>query len=80
MQAARAWSNWEGETSRLIPQKKNMLSQSSDKFALAFASIENHYFMNKGFIKEGQLIRDAKKLVTIQRAIPTYRKNREYFR
>jgi proline iminopeptidase len=28
-------------------------------YAIAFARIENHYFVNKGWFDEGQLIRDA---------------------
>jgi proline iminopeptidase len=34
-------------------------------FALAFARIENHYFVHGGWMEEGQLIRDAGKLRTI---------------
>ena len=36
-------------------------------FALAFARIENHYFVHGGWLEENQLIRDAHKL----RGIPT---------
>jgi alpha/beta hydrolase fold. len=32
---------------------------------LAFARIENHYFVNKGFMQEGQLLRNANKLHAI---------------
>lgn len=48
-QAAQAWSIWEGRTSKLIPD--NMLIQhfENPEFALAFARIECHYFINKGF-------------------------------
>jgi proline iminopeptidase len=31
-------------------------------YALAFARIENHYFMHGGFLEEGQLLRDASRL------------------
>ena len=65
IEAARAWSNWEGETMCLIPEGEYKIDKSRDNFALAFASIENHYFTNKGFVKEGQLIRNAKKLSNI---------------
>eukprot|EP00588_Corethron_pennatum_P029703 CAMPEP_0194313840 /NCGR_PEP_ID=MMETSP0171-20130528/10685_1 /TAXON_ID=218684 /ORGANISM="Corethron pennatum, Strain L29A3" /LENGTH=417 /DNA_ID=CAMNT_0039068969 /DNA_START=33 /DNA_END=1286 /DNA_ORIENTATION=+ len=44
--AAKAWSVWEGSTSRLIPPpRENILSKwAGDDFSLAFARIENHYF------------------------------------
>lgn len=51
LQAALAWSIWEGSTSRLIPNFANP-RHINEKFALAFARIENHYFVNKGFFEE----------------------------
>jgi proline iminopeptidase len=36
-----------------------------DEYALAFARIENHYFVNDGFVEEGQLLRDAHRLADI---------------
>ena len=36
-----------------------------DAFALAFARIENHYFVNAGWLEEGQLLRDARRLQAI---------------
>ena len=44
--AARAWSIWEGTTSKLFPDMDYIARFSGDKFALAFARIENHYFFN----------------------------------
>jgi proline iminopeptidase len=35
------------------------------RYALAFARIENHYFINRGFFDDGQLIRDAGVLADI---------------
>jgi proline iminopeptidase len=44
-------------------------SFSDPRFALAFALIENHYFVNKGFLKhEDQLIKSG---IDIIRNIPT---------
>ncbi len=63
--AAKAWSVWEGETVRLMPDKKLSELHGSDDFALAMARIENHYFVNKAFLKDAQLLRDAKKLKDI---------------
>lgn len=48
LEAARAWSIWEGSTSRLIPGD-GALRFGRPEFAEAFARIECHYFMNGGF-------------------------------
>ncbi len=47
IEAARAWSVWEASTSRLIPDPKMMEEHDEDEFALAFARIECHFFVNK---------------------------------
>jgi proline iminopeptidase len=60
--AAKAWSLWEGETITLLPDPSTSAPFSEDEFALAFARIENHYFVHGGWIEEGQLIRDAGRL------------------
>lgn len=49
MNAARAWSIWEGSTSMLKPNHDLIQRFSGDEFALAFARIECHYFMNRAF-------------------------------
>ena len=63
--AAKAWSVWEGETIRLMPDATLSATHEADDFALAFARIENHYFVHGGWLEEGQLIRDAGKLAGI---------------
>lgn len=61
--AARAWSVWEASASYLRPNEDNVKSWSADKFALAIARIECHYFVNRGFFfTEDQLIRNAERL------------------
>ena len=65
LEAARAWSIWEGSTIKLLPSKQNSTSYGQDQFALAFARIENHYFTHGGWMDDGQLIRDAHKLKNI---------------
>ncbi|QFU17474.1 prolyl aminopeptidase [Microvirga thermotolerans] len=65
MQAARAWSIWEGETITLLPNKDYSDQFGDDHYALAFARIENHYFVNAGFFEEGQLLRNAHRLKDI---------------
>jgi proline iminopeptidase len=65
VQAARAWSRWEHETITLLPNPDYQAQAEDDDYALAFARIENHYFVNAGFFEEGQLIRDAYRLRNI---------------
>ena len=62
IEAAKAWSLWEGETITLLPNEAMTEQHGDDEFALAFARIENHYFVNKGFMAEGQLIDNADRL------------------
>lgn len=61
--AAQAWSIWEASTSFLLQDQDFINSHNDAHFALSFARIENHYFVNGGFFEvEGQLLRDAHKL------------------
>jgi proline iminopeptidase len=62
-EAARAWSVWEGSTSRLIPDPDLIARNGEDEFAIAFARIECHYFVNKGFFEhEDQLLRGVDRI------------------
>ncbi|NQU26727.1 MAG: prolyl aminopeptidase [Candidatus Marinimicrobia bacterium] len=55
--AARAWSIWEGSTSKLHPNKLLLDRFGKSQFAEAFARIECHYFTNGGFLEsEDQLL------------------------
>ena len=64
--AARAWSVWEGATSFLNADPDFVSGHEDAAFALAFARIENHYFVNGGFFEvEDQLLRDAYKITDI---------------
>ena len=65
IEAAKAWSLWEGETITLLPQPETSDRFGEDEFALAFARIENHFFTHAGWLEEGQLLRDADKLAGI---------------
>src|SRR5437762_12302902 len=51
LEAARAWSTWEGSTSKLFFDPAMIEKFSDPEFALAFARIECHYFMNNAFFK-----------------------------
>jgi len=61
---AKAWSVWEMTTSRLYVDPKHIArATENDMWAIAFARIESHFFVNGGwFKKEGQLIEEAVKL------------------
>lgn len=64
--AARAWSVWEGATSFLHVDADFVSGHEDAEFALAFARIENHYFVNGGFFQvENQLLRDAPRIADI---------------
>jgi proline iminopeptidase len=49
VEAARAWSIWEGSTSKLFFDSDSIERFADPEFALAFARIECHYFMNNSF-------------------------------
>lgn len=48
--AARAWALWEARTISLLPDPLREAAWAGDDFALAFARIENHYFLHRGFL------------------------------
>ena len=52
--AARAWSIWEGATSKLMPSEDLVRRFGDDRFAEAFARIECHYFTHGGFFETPQ--------------------------
>lgn len=58
-EAAKAWSIWEASTSRLYFDPDLVDRFGDDDFAEAFARIECHYFVNGGFLREGQLLAEA---------------------
>ena len=57
LSAAKAWSKWEGSASFITHNPSADKDSVNAEFALAFALIENHYFVNKGFLDyENQLL------------------------
>ena len=64
-EAAIAWSSWEGQTITLLPEPETSDAFAEPDYALAFARIENHYFVHGGWFEEGQLLRDAGRLKDI---------------
>ncbi len=63
--AGIAWAKWESSTVTLLQQADKIEHFTEPSFAVAFARIENHYFMNRGWFTENQLIRDASKLTDV---------------
>ena len=56
--AARAWSVWEGSTLSLVQDPERVRLFGADSYAIAFARIECHYFVNRGFFdRDDQLLR-----------------------
>lgn len=62
IEAAKAWSLWEGETITLLPTPALTDQHGDDHFAIAFARIENHYFFHDCWLEPDQLLRDAGRL------------------
>ncbi|KAG9315201.1 prolyl aminopeptidase serine peptidase [Chiua virens] len=69
LRAAKAWSRWEMATSKLYVSEDMLRRAEEDTFALAFARIENHYFVNEGFTRDGQLLEEQS--IAKIRHIPT---------
>ncbi|XP_037031167.1 probable proline iminopeptidase isoform X2 [Bradysia coprophila] len=59
LRCAKAWCSWEMATIQLKVNPANLLIAENDTSALAFARIECHYFINKGFMEPNQLIDNA---------------------
>lgn len=60
--AGLAWTTWEAATSHLEFSPEHVQEFSAPAFALAFARIENHYFVNGGWFREGQLLAEAHRI------------------
>ncbi|WOK91489.1 proline iminopeptidase [Canna indica] len=56
--AAKIWTTWEMMTAHLLQNQENMKKGEDSKFSLAFARIENHYFINKGFLPSSSHLLD----------------------
>jgi proline iminopeptidase len=69
VEAAKAWSQWEASTSKLIIDQKLIDDFGDEHHAIAFARIECHYFVNNGFMEPNQLLRDAANIENIPTVI-----------
>lgn len=65
MAAAKAWSVWEGRTATLHPNPSVTEHFSDPHVALSLARIEAHYFVNKIFLPENDLLANAHRLKDI---------------
>jgi proline iminopeptidase len=62
LRCAKAWSTWEGSTLSLHLKPQRGEAYGEDEYALAFARIENHYFVHGAWLDEGQLLRDVDRI------------------
>ena len=63
LKAAKAWSMWEGSTLALKQDAARIQAFGADHYAIAFARIECHYFINGGFLeRDDQLLVNAERL------------------
>jgi proline iminopeptidase len=54
--AAKEWTRWEMATSRLFPDESYLEKAEDLDFAVAFARIECHYFINAIFLEEAHIL------------------------
>ncbi len=57
--AGIAWTSWESATVNLVTKEAHVREAAADQHAVAFARIENHYFVNDGWFAPSQLLRDV---------------------
>jgi proline iminopeptidase len=65
MQAAKAWSAWEGRCATLRPNGAVRDFFGNPHVALSLARIECHYFRHDSFLASDQILRDAGRLAGI---------------
>ncbi len=61
---ARAWAGWENALASV--EHDGIAGDAPADYARAFARLENHYFINRGFLDEdGQILRDLPKIADV---------------
>jgi len=61
---ARAWAGWENALASV--EHDGIAGDAPGEYARAFARLENHYFINKGFLdRDGQILHDLPKLADV---------------
>ena len=67
--AAREWTRWEMATSRLFPDPEYLDKAEDLDFAVAFARIECHYFINAIFVEEAYILKNVERIQHIPTVI-----------
>jgi len=67
--AAKEWTRWEMATSRLFPDSEYLDKAEDLDFAVAFARIESHYFINGIFLEDGHILHNCDKIQHIPATI-----------
>ncbi len=62
MQAAKAWSTWEGRAANLVQSGTTVDHFSNPHTAISVARLEAHYFVNNSFMEPDQLLLNASRL------------------
>jgi proline iminopeptidase len=58
---ARAWTGWENALASI--ENEGLTGDAPSDYARAFARLENHYFVNHGFLEaDGQILRDLPRI------------------
>ncbi|MDH5631396.1 MAG: prolyl aminopeptidase [Gammaproteobacteria bacterium] len=65
MASAKAWSIWEGKTSNLKTKPSVVDFFGSPHTALSLSRIEAHYFVHNSFLRDNQLLEDARAIQDI---------------
>lgn len=65
LNAAKNWCAWEASLVSVDPDAKPDSRRLEMDFQLSFARIVTHYFRHKAWLEDGQLIREARKLIGI---------------
>ena len=60
--AARRWSAYEGSCSTLLPNEQAVQAFAEPATALGLARLEAHYFVNRAFLAEGELLDGIEKI------------------
>lgn len=64
---ARSWAMWENALASV--DYDGLIGEAPTDYARAFARLENHYFLNRCFIDEGQILRDRHRIEHIPATI-----------
>jgi proline iminopeptidase len=62
MGAAKHWSEWEGKCATLSPNKSLVEQFTQPHAALGLARIEAHYFKNKIFLEDNQILKNIERI------------------